>query len=62
MDSYAFEPIFGELDLYLFGNGTHYEIYKKLGAHICKHNGVEGVHFAVWAPNAKRVSVIGDFC
>ena len=51
----------GELDQYLFGQGTHYEIYKKLGAHAVTRDGVKGVYFAVWAPNAKRVSVIGEF-
>lgn len=51
----------GELDQYLFGQGNHYEIYQKMGAHkvICK--GKEGVYFAVWAPHARRVAVIGDF-
>ncbi len=51
----------GELDQYLFGQGNHYEIYKKLGAHIVEKDGVKGVYFAVWAPNAKAVSVVGDF-
>ena len=51
----------GELDQYLFGQGTHYEIYKKLGAHKVTIKGKEGVYFAVWAPNARRVAVIGDF-
>lgn len=51
----------GELDQYLFGQGRHYEIYKKLGAHAVTQDGVKGVYFAVWAPNAKRVSVIGEF-
>lgn len=51
----------GELDEYLFGMGTHYDIYKKLGAHLTKRRGKEGVYFAVWAPNAKSVSVVGDF-
>ena len=51
----------GELDQYLFGQGTHYEIYKKLGAHKVKVRGKEGVYFAVWAPNARRVAVVGDF-
>lgn len=51
----------GELDQYLFGQGTHYEIYKKMGAHEVTYKGVKGVYFAVWAPNAKRVSVIGEF-
>lgn len=52
---------FGELDHYLFGQGTHYKIYKKLGAHKATVNGVTGVYFAVWAPNARRVSVVGEF-
>lgn len=51
----------GELDQYLFGQGTHYEIYQKLGAHQVTCNGKKGVYFAVWAPHAKRVSVIGEF-
>ena len=51
----------GELDQYLFGQGTHYEIYKKMGAHKVTYKGKEGVYFAVWAPHAKRVSVIGEF-
>ncbi|HEY9784578.1 MAG TPA: 1,4-alpha-glucan branching protein GlgB [Candidatus Obscuribacterales bacterium] len=50
-----------DYDLHLFGEGTHYRIYEKLGAHITRHNGKEGTHFAVWAPNAQAVSVIGDF-
>ena len=51
----------GELDQYLFGQGTHYEIYKKMGAHEAVMNGKKGVYFAVWAPNAATVSVIGEF-
>ena len=51
----------GELDHYLFGQGNHYEIYKKLGAHEVTVKGKKGVYFAVWAPHAKSVSVIGDF-
>ena len=51
----------GELDQYLFGQGTHYDIYKKLGAHLTKRKGKEGVYFAVWAPHAKDVHVVGDF-
>ena len=51
----------GELDQYLFGQGNHYEIYKKLGAHIVKNGKTEGVYFAVWAPNARSVSVVGEF-
>lgn len=51
----------GELDQYLFGMGTHYDIYKKMGAHEAVMNGKKGVYFAVWAPNAATVSVIGEF-
>lgn len=51
----------GELDQYLFGQGTHYEIYKKLGAHIVEEGDKKGVYFAVWAPNAASVSVVGEF-
>lgn len=58
-DVRAFEP--GELDHYLFGQGTHYELYNKLGAHICRKDGEDGVYFAVWAPRARRVAVVGDF-
>ena len=50
-----------DADQYVFGQGTHYEIYKKLGAHFCKKGEKEGVFFAVWAPNAKDVYVIGEF-
>ena len=53
--------VFGELDQYLFGQGTHYDIYRKLGAHAVTRNRKKGVYFAVWAPNAKAVSVVGDF-
>ena len=52
---------FGELDQYLFGQATHYDIYKKLGAHLTTRNRKKGVYFAVWAPNAQAVSVVGDF-
>ena len=51
----------GELDQYLFGQGNHYEIYQKMGAHKVNCNGKEGVYFAVWAPRARRVAVVGDF-
>lgn len=52
---------FGELDQYLFGQATHYDIYKKLGAHPTTQDREKGVYFAVWAPNAVNVSVVGDF-
>lgn len=52
---------FTELDQYLFGQGTHYDVYRKLGAHPVKQGKKEGVYFAVWAPNAQAVSVIGEF-
>ena len=48
-------------DQYLFGQGNHYEIYKKLGAHLTEKDGVAGTYFAVWAPRAKSVKLIGDF-
>src|SRR2546430_14136054 len=53
--------IFGDFDLYLFGQGKNYRIYEKMGAHVRTVNAVTGVHFAVWAPNALAVSFIGDF-
>lgn len=52
---------FGEKDFYLFNEGNHVRLYNKMGAHLTTSNGVEGTHFAVWAPNAESVSVIGDF-
>lgn len=55
------EAFITELDQYLFGQGTHYDIFKKLGAHPAKKDGKEGVHFAVWAPNAYAVNLIGSF-
>ncbi len=61
IDPYCFLPQISELDCFLFNQGNHYEIYEKLGAHIKEVNNVKGVLFAVWAPNALRVSVIGDF-
>ncbi len=60
-DPYSFLPTLGDMDLHLFGEGTHYNIYDKLGAHIKEISGVKGVAFAVWAPSARRVSVIGSF-
>ena len=53
--------IITEMDQYLFGQGTHYEIYKKLGAHLTEYEGEKGVYFAVWAPHAKGVRVVGEF-
>ncbi|HET6201080.1 MAG TPA: 1,4-alpha-glucan branching protein GlgB [Candidatus Acidoferrales bacterium] len=60
-DPYAFAPLLTDLDLYLIGEGTHYQNYEKLGAHVREVAGVRGVHFGVWAPNAKRISVVGNF-
>ncbi|MCH9628033.1 MAG: 1,4-alpha-glucan branching enzyme GlgB [Chlamydiales bacterium] len=60
-DPYAFSPVWGEMDSHLFNQGTHYQLYKVMGAHVMKHEEVMGVCFTVWAPNAKRVSVVGDF-
>ncbi len=61
-DPYRFPPTLGEVDLHLFNEGTHRELWKKLGAHVRTVDGVQGVSFAVWAPNARRVSVVGAFC
>ena len=61
-DPYRFLPTLGDVDLHLFNEGTHRELWKKLGAHVRTIDGVRGVSFAVWAPNARRVSVVGDFC
>src|SRR5262247_895606 len=60
-DPYRFPPILTDLDLYLLGEGTHMHLYEKLGAHPLVLDGVAGVGFAVFAPNARRVSVVGDF-
>ncbi len=51
----------GELDEYLLAEGRHLQLYRRLGAHPTEHEGAAGVAFAVWAPNARRVSVVGDF-
>jgi 1,4-alpha-glucan branching enzyme len=60
-DPYAFGPLLGETDLYLFAEGNHRQLWRCLGASPVEHEGVPGVRFAVWAPNARRVSVVGDF-
>lgn len=60
-DAYSFGPVLGPMDDYYIGEGNHLRLYDKLGAHAMHHEGADGVHFALWAPNAKRVSVIGDF-
>jgi 1,4-alpha-glucan branching enzyme len=61
-DPYAFRsPRLTDFDLHLFSEGNHHRIYEKLGAHTTEIDGVKGVYFAVWAPNARNVSVLGDF-
>ena len=60
-DPYRFPPVLSDFDLYLLGEGNHLKMYDKLGAHPMEIEGVSGVAFAVWAPNAQRVSVVGDF-
>ena len=60
-DPYSFGPVIGEMDEHLFSEGTHGRLWEVLGAHVMTHEGVPGTHFAVWAPNARRVSVVGPF-
>lgn len=60
-DPYSFGPVLGPIDDVLMAEGTHLRLHDKLGAHCIEHEGASGVHFAVWAPNARRVSVVGDF-
>ncbi len=60
-DPYCFPPQLGDFDLHLFGEGRHWHAYRFLGAHLRQVEGIAGVQFAVWAPNAERVSVVGDF-
>jgi len=60
-DPYSFGPVLGPIDDYLIGEGTHHRLFDKLGAHLIEHEGASGVHFAVWAPNARLVSLVGDF-
>ncbi len=60
-DPYSFSPQISDFDLHLFGEGKHWHIYRVLGAHLHQADGIDGVLFATWAPNAERVSVVGDF-
>jgi 1,4-alpha-glucan branching enzyme len=60
-DPYQYGPVMGEIDLHLFGEGQNWCLYEKFGAHLHEIDGEQGVYFAVWAPNAQRVSVVGDF-
>ena len=60
-DPYRFPPLLGAIDIHLLAEGTHWHAYEKLGAHLVTIDGVSGVGFAVWAPNARRVSVVGPF-
>lgn len=60
-DPYVFLPTLGEVDQYLFAKGVHYQLYNAMGGRLFTHQGVEGVKFAVWAPSARQVSLVGDF-
>ncbi len=60
-DAYSFGPVLGPTDDFLINEGTHLRLFDKFGAHLIDHEGASGVHFAVWAPNAERVAVVGDF-
>jgi len=60
-DPYAIGSLLSDYDLHLMGEGNHYHLHEKLGAHVCSVGELTGTHFAVWAPNARRVSVVGDF-
>ena len=61
MNSVKTYTLFTDQDVYLFKEGKHYKLYDKFGAHSAEKDGVKGVYFSVWAPNAKKVSVIGNF-
>ena len=61
IDPYSFGPVLGPMDDYYIREGSHLRLFDKMGAHPVTHDGAEGFHFAVWAPNARRVSVVGDF-
>ncbi len=60
-DPYAFLPTFGDMDAHLFNRGVHYRLYEAMGGRLCVHQGIEGAKFTVWAPEAKGVSLVGDF-
>ena len=60
-DAFSFAPVLGPLDDFLIAQGTHFRLFDKMGAHAITHQGVAGVHFAVWAPNARHVALVGDF-
>jgi 1,4-alpha-glucan branching enzyme len=60
-DPYRFPPVLGDIDMHLLAEGTHLKLYERLGAQLIEMDGIQGVSFAVWAPNARRVSVVGDF-
>jgi len=60
-DPYSFGPVLGPMDDYYIAEGSHHRLFDKMGAHVMEHEGATGTHFAVWAPNAQRVSVVGDF-
>lgn len=60
-DPYAFLPTFGEMDAHLFNKGVHYQLYDIMGGRLCVHQGIQGVKFALWAPHAEGVALVGDF-
>ena len=60
-DPYSFAPVLGPVDDFLIAQGTHLRLFDKMGAHLIEHQGICGVHFAVWAPNARLVTLVGDF-
>src|SRR3546814_13882372 len=60
-DPYSFGPVLGPMDDYLLREGSHLRLFDKMGAHPIRHEGVDGFHFAVWAPTARRVPVVGAF-
>ncbi len=61
LDPYVFTPSIGDVDLYLFGKGVHYQLYNVLGGRVAEHQGIKGVKFSVWAPGARAVSLVADF-